>query len=162
MLRLFFILNALSLSLLPLSLAAQKGLSGLWEGTITEGGLHSKEGHRFELYLRVQDRHIKGQSYIYVSKDSIIIRQLSGRIYDDNSVYLEEVPPAMLPGGKATPASPPTPNREFSRKYQFVFKRSIWDSSLQGYWQEVTDEIFSHQRQLGRIILKKKPLDSKA
>jgi hypothetical protein len=163
MLRLFFILNALSLSLLPLSLAAQKGLSGLWEGTITEGGLHSKEGHRFELYLRVQERHIKGQSYIYVNKDSIITRQLSGRIYDDSSVYLEEVPPpAILPGGKPTPESPPGANRGFSRKYQFVFKRSIWDSSLQGYWQEVTDEIFSHRRQLGRIILKKKPLDSKA
>jgi hypothetical protein len=162
MLRLFFILNALVLSLLPISLAAQKGLSGLWEGTITEGGLHAKDGHRLELYLRVQDRHIKGQSYIYVSKDSIITRQLSGRIYDDSSVYLEEVPPTILPGGVPSPQSQAAPNGEFSRKYQFVFKRSIWDSSLQGYWQEITDEVFSRQRQLGRIILKKKPLDTKA
>ncbi len=157
MLRLFFLLNSILLSISPLSLTAQKALSGIWEGIITEGGLHTKDGHRFELFLQVQDGHIKGQSYIYIRKDSIITRRLSGRMYEDRSVYLEEAP-ARLGNWEEGQGSA----GEFSRKYQFVFKRSIWDSSLEGYWQDIPTDSSSHKRQRGRIILKKKAPDTKA
>jgi hypothetical protein len=157
MLRLFFLLNGILFSILPLSLPAQKALSGLWEGIITEGGLHTKDGHRFELFLQVQDGHIKGQSYIYVSKDSIITKRLSGKMYEDRSVYLEEAP-TRLGSWEEDEGSA----GEFSRKYQFVFKRSIWDSSLEGYWQDISTNSSSHKRQRGRIILKKKAHDAKA
>ncbi|MCB0571383.1 MAG: hypothetical protein KDC66_16545 [Phaeodactylibacter sp.] len=142
-----------------LALNAQKGLSGLWEGKITFGGIYSEESYRFELYLQAKDGRIKGQSYIYVSEDSIITRQLSGRMYEDRSIYLEEVDPSLFPAsGEWLPGDTPA----FNRKYQVLFDRSIWDTKLEGFWQEVTPHTFHYKRQRGRVLLRKKTQNAKA
>ncbi|HMQ49418.1 MAG TPA: hypothetical protein PKA00_18360 [Saprospiraceae bacterium] len=132
---------------------AQKGLEGNWEGKITFGGLDGQEQYRFELVLEVKDRSIKGRSYIYISEDSIIYRELSGKIYEDNSVSLKEV---FLedPNGEKRVNSDSVGN--YGRKYQFVYERSIWESTLNGYWQEVIVLPFHARREMGRIYLEKK------
>ncbi|MCB9041636.1 MAG: hypothetical protein H6557_33905 [Lewinellaceae bacterium] len=145
-----------TISFLPLS--AQKtlaGLSGLWEGTITEGGIYSKQGYRFQLYLEVNEKYIKGRSYIHISADSIVQMQLRGQRYQDNSIYLEEVDPTWTQEEEAAIEQGASP-QQFSRKYQFIYKRSIWDSSLEGYWQEVTPAPFNFKRERGRIFLEKR------
>lgn len=143
------------------SLSAQNGLAGLWEGEITKGGLHTENGYRFELYLTVKDGHIKGQSYIYVSEDSIITRRLSGRMYEDRSIYLEEVSPGLVSSSNES-FSGDVSASAFTRKYQILYNRSIWDTNLEGYWQEVTPHSFSEKRQRGRVKLKKKENKAKA
>ena len=142
-------------AVLFLPLNAQKGLSGLWEGVITEGGLHSKEGYRFQLYLEVTEQYIKGRSYIYVSADSIIQMDLRGQSYQDNSVYLHEVNPEWTQAEEAAIQEGAAPD-QFSRKYQFIYNRSIWDPNLEGYWQEVTPTPFKLKRERGRIFLERK------
>ena len=145
-----------TVTLLPLS--AQKtlaGLSGLWEGTITEGGIYSKQGYRFQLYLEVNEKYIKGRSYIHISADSIVQMQLRGQRYQDNSIYLEEVDPTWTQEEEAAIEQGASP-QQFSRKYQFIYKRSIWDPSLEGYWQEVTTMPFNFKRERGRVFLEKK------
>ncbi|MCB9287326.1 MAG: hypothetical protein H6560_08415 [Lewinellaceae bacterium] len=142
-------------AVLFLPLNAQKGLSGLWEGVITEGGLHSKEGYRFQLYLEVKGKDIEGRSYIFVSVDSIVQMDLRGKLYQDNSVYLEEVGREWTEAEEAA-IEEGVPPGKFSRKYQFIYKRSIWDPSLEGYWQEVTPMPFYFKRERGKIFLEKK------
>ncbi|MCB0546734.1 MAG: hypothetical protein KDD19_04050 [Phaeodactylibacter sp.] len=139
--------------LLPLS--AQKGLAGLWEGTITHGGIYSTNGHRFQLYLEVNEKYIKGRSYIHVTADSIVQMELRGQLYNDNSIYLEEVNQEWTEEEEAAIEEGASPE-QFSRKYQFIYKRSLWDPSLEGYWQEVTPMPFHFKRERGRIFLEKK------
>lgn len=140
---------------LSFPVSAQKGLAGLWEGVITEGGIYTTEGHRFQLYLEVNERYIKGRSYIYIGADSIVQMDLRGQIYSDNSVYLEEVNPEWTAEEEAAIEEGASPD-QFSRKYQFIYKRSIWDPSLEGYWQEVTPMPFNFKREMGRIFLERK------
>ena len=156
-----------SLFLIAISIAcgsalfARNGLAGLWEGRITEGGIYSEQGHRFEIFLQVKNGHIKGQSYIYISQDSVITRRLSGRMYEDRSIYLEEIDPNLIGSGKDSMPEDGSPG-VITRKYQVLFNRSIWDTNLEGYWQEITPHSFNHKRQRGRVKLKKKERKAKA
>ena len=134
------------------ALSAQNGLEGLWVGSISEKG--TGKTLPVELYLTLEKGYIKGMSYIYVSQDSVVKQELIGRMYQDRSIYMREVTdgeysidditPEQLEGGK------------YVRKYQFEFKRSIWESSLNGFWQEVTPTPLSVKRKLGQIKLERK------
>lgn len=140
---------------LSFPVSAQKGLAGLWEGVITEGGIYSTAGHRFELYLEVDGKRIKGRSYIYIGRDSIVQRALQGYFYQDRSAYLEEVDPSRIPEEEAATEQGAPPGK-FTRKYQFIYSRGLEGSSLEGYWQEVAPLPFDVKRERGRIFLEKK------
>ena len=125
----------------------QKGLSGLWEGTITKGGIYSEKGTKFELYLEVKGKVITGRSYVYLENGEVIEMDVEGKMYSDRSIYLKET---GFISDKHSDLIPP-----FNRKYQFIYNRSIWDSTLEGYWQEMIPESFYEGRRRGRIILRK-------
>lgn len=145
--------STLFLLLLPLWLSAQNGLEGLWEGTITEGDLTRTSGYRFELYLSVEDDVIEGVSTVYINQDSIIKQQLRGRMYQDRSIGLQEVDQGQH---REDARRFGRPVEAFFRKYQFEFDRSIWESTLEGYWQEVIPTPFAPKRRRGRIFLERK------
>ncbi|MGH1435112.1 MAG: hypothetical protein ACRBG0_11700 [Lewinella sp.] len=133
--------------LFSLSLAAQLQFEGLWEGTITVGGIQSTKGYPVQVYLERQGKTVTGRSYVYLSETRIIEMNLSGRLYDDLSVYIDEVEYVNRNGDNYVPP--------FLRKYQLMWNRSINGSSLNGYWQEIRLEIFDSKRERGRIFLKK-------
>lgn len=133
---------------LPVS-TAQEALEGLWEGTITIGGLESQQGYKFELFLDVIDgRKIKGRSYVYIAKDDILEMDITGWLYNDRSIYFQDVDFIPVEGSNVFP--------RFNRKYQMIFNRSIWESTLEGYWQEMIHDPFDVKRERGRIALRKK------
>lgn len=140
----------LAFLMLPmLSLHAQKELKGKWEGTITFGGYEKKEGDKFEMQIDIKGKLVTGYTYIYKNNAEVIIRKFSGRIFEDRSFYLEELPDAQASKDKE-------PGQESTlRKYQFVFTRSVFDSSLEGHWQDITSDPFSQSRGRGRIYLRK-------
>lgn len=145
----FFPLLLFILGLFLSAASAQPSLEGLWEGTITIGGLESQHGYKFELFLEVVDgRKIKGRSYVYIAKDDILEMDISGWLYNDRSIYFEDVDFIPVEGSRVFP--------RFNRKYQMVFSRSIWDSTLEGFWQEIIHDPFAKKRERGRIALRKK------
>ena len=144
----YFLLFFITLAFTPAS-TAQKGLEGLWEGIMTRGGIHSQEGYKFELLLKLEGRYIKGRSYVYLSEHEIIEMDIRGVIYQDRSAYLQDV--EFIPVEQDTSALPP-----FYRKYQFIFNRSAFGSKLEGYWQQMLIRPMDEKRQRGRILLKKK------
>ena len=133
--------------LFSLSLAAQLEFEGLWEGTITVGGIQSTQGYPVQVYLERQGRKVSGRSYVYLSETRIIEMNLSGYLYDDLSVYIDEVEYINRNGDSYVPP--------FLRKYQLMWNRSINGSSLNGYWQGIRQEIFDAKRERGRIFLKR-------
>ena len=133
--------------LFSLSLAAQLEFEGLWEGTITVGGIQSTQGYPVQVYLERQGKKISGRSYVYLSETRVIEMNLSGYLYDDLSVYIDEVEYINRNGDSYVPP--------FLRKYQLMWNRSINGSSLNGYWQEIRQEIFAAKRERGRIFLKR-------
>lgn len=140
------LLLLLLLSLASLCSIAQNSLEGLWVGTITDG-IGNTTGYKFEMIIEIKNKTIKGRSFVHISPDEIIEMELSGRMYKDRSIYMRDI--QFIPtAGKEAP--PP-----FNRKYQFAYDRSIWESTLEGYWQEVRGDTFNPKRQRGKIILKK-------
>ncbi len=133
------------------TLYAQKKPTGLWEGTLT-GSIHSQTGLRFELLLEIRGKKVRGKTFIYEAENKVNTMEIEGTVYEDRSIYFEEV-------RSANNADQPKPR--FNRKYQLIFTRSIWESTLDGYWQEVITNPFDEKREMGRITLKKAG-DSKA
>ncbi|MCR9101946.1 MAG: hypothetical protein NXI25_18455 [bacterium] len=134
------------------TLSAQNGLEGLWVGSIIEKS--TGEALPVELYLTLEKGYIKGMSYIYVNKDSVITQELVGKMYQDRSIYMREVTNGEYSIDNITPET--LEGGKYVRKYQFEFKRSIWESSLNGFWQEVTPTPLSVERKLGQIKLERK------
>lgn len=123
-------------------------LEGMWQGVITKNGIHSQEGYKFELFLKVGEKgEITGRSFIYLSETTIVEMDVKGKLYGDRSVYIADVNYITSETVDYVP--------EFSRKYQFIHNRSIFDSSLEGYWQQVIKDPFHTKRERGRIKLKK-------
>jgi hypothetical protein len=141
---------------LPLLLPAQKSgsLEGLWKGSMTLGGLKDTREVKFELYLTRQKKEIIGKSYLYVSQDEVIEMEVRGTLYGDLSIYLEDKEYIPEPGSDS--------KAPYSRKYQLLYMPSIWNTKMEGFWQEITPQYFSEKRRLGRIKLKKMKDTTKA
>lgn len=140
----------LVLLLLPVfTLSAQKGLKGKWEGTITFGGYNKKAGDKFELYIEIKGHRVNGRTYIHQNNGEVISREFKGRIYADRSMYLEEIPEPTA--DKDTDFQ--TPSK--LRRYQFLYTRSIFESTLEGHWQEMIKDPLNKKRVIGRIYMTK-------
>ena len=133
---------------LSLTLQAQSRLEGTWKGTMTLHGLNSSEAVPFELYLQKKGAKLVGRSYIYLKDQPAIEMEVNGSLYGDLSIYLKETDFIPMPGKEEE-------KPEFNRKYQLMYMPSIWDTRMEGFWQELTDHNFSENRRLGRIKLTK-------
>ncbi len=129
------------------AIGQERFLEGLWEGEMTVGGLESQQGLRFELLLTTEGRQLSGRSYVYLQDGEVIEMKISGYWYQDQSLYLEDSQFLPAEGSSAEPV--------FGRKYQFLFKPSIFGTTLEGYWQQIIPEPFFEGRDRGRILLKK-------
>lgn len=128
-------------------LVGQKSLEGQWEGLITTGGLYSGEKLPMQIYLTIKGKRVEGRTYIVVGEGQTVQMDLVGRLFNDGSIQLEEV---KYVGDENNDYFP-----KFNRQYQLAWKRDLWDASLNGYWQEVTNKTFYNFRERGRITLKK-------
>ncbi|MEL6141245.1 MAG: hypothetical protein AAFU67_06475 [Bacteroidota bacterium] len=133
--------------LFPMSLTAQRGLEGVWEGHITIGGIYSDQKLPMQLYITLNGRKIEGRTYVQLPEGETIQMHLTGRLYFDNSMELWE---EHFVGDEDNAYLP-----KFNRQYQIMWKRDLWNAELRGYWQEVTENTFDKFRQRGRIKLKK-------
>ncbi|MEM0993061.1 MAG: hypothetical protein AAF847_03140 [Bacteroidota bacterium] len=150
MLRFLLIFAALSITLTPLQAQKKnKYLSGHWKGYITQGSLEATVGLPFELYLEARGSKVKGRTYIHQEDGEIIEMEVSGVIYSDHSIYLEEGKFVATAGFETTP--------DHTKKYQFVHTRSIFDSenTLDGYWQEIIETPLALKRKRGKIFMRK-------
>lgn len=136
----------IAFSLISVCAIGQKSLAGVWVGTITDG-IKSTTGHKFEMIIEIEGDEIKGRSFVHMSPDEVIEMEVRGKMYWDRSIYLHDIEFIPTAGQKTAPP--------FSRKYQFAYDRSIWESTLEGFWQEIRGDTFHPNRQRGRIILKK-------
>jgi hypothetical protein len=143
-------MTILMLLLLPaMVLQAQKGLKGKWEGTITFGGYDKKQGEKFELYIENKGSQVLGRTFVYMDNSEVLVRKFKGRIYQDRSMYLEEIPDPALKNDTLSG------NKPKLRSYQFLYTRSIFDSTLEGHWQEMIKDPLRKNRAIGRIYMRK-------
>ncbi len=129
------------------ALVAQTELEGLWEGTLSVGGLDAQQTYPVQVYIVRKGRQLTARTYISIAPTRIIEMEAQGWLYQDNSVAFNES--AYIPKAKDGYTPP------YLRKYQLVWHRSIGGSTLNGYWQEIREEVFHQQRAGGRITLKK-------
>ncbi len=135
-----------------LSIEAQNGLEGLWEGVLT-GSIYSKVGYKFELYLKKDGKRWQGRATIYRDDAEPVEMNVYGSFYQDRSIYFRDIEFIPIEGSDFYPP--------FFRKYELIFERSIYESKLDGYWQEV-GKSFEEHREKGRIFLRKVKDSNKA
>ena len=131
--------------------ASAQNLDGLWEGTMLVGGLEGTERLPMQLYLTMKGKKAKGRSYVQLPDGSTLRMDLEGTFFRDGSMELREVKFAGDPTNDLMP--------EFNRQYQIVLSDDIWSPVLNGYWQEVTEEVFKKGRRLGRMVLSRRQED---
>ena len=136
--------------------AQSNSVEGLWVGKITIGGIYSEEGYPFELYLTRDGKRVHGRSYIYLDDSTRLEMDMWGTYFRDRSIYFEEVNYVPVAGQKDMSKS------FFFRRYQLMYKRSIWESTLNGFWQDRKVEKFGENRKRGRVFLKKAKEPTKA
>ena len=115
------------------------------------GGLEGVERLPMQLYLTTKGRTVEGRSYVQLPDGSVLRMDLSGAHFRDGSIELREVAFAGDPENDLIP--------EFNRQYQIVLTDDLWDPALNGYWQEVTKEVFKEGRRLGRMVLARRKGD---
>lgn len=145
--RYVFLLTLVCLLSVPVSLTAQENLEGLWKGTITAGGLESEDSYTFELFLKKEGKKLTGKSYVHLERGKVIEMEVRGWLYGDMSIYMTD--------GEFIPVKGTGVKPRFYRKYQLMYRPSIWKTTLNGYWQEVIPQPFFDGRDRGRIFLKK-------
>ncbi len=145
------LLYALLLLLVPFHLAqAQASLvEGVWQGELRLDGLEGQQKVKFELHLKADGQFLNGKTYLYTPEGQVYTLPVEGWIYSDRSIYLREVWPDEAP---ATAGTLP----DFTRKFQLLFSRSIWETTLEGYWQQIHLDPFDRERRRGRLLLQRK------
>lgn len=142
--RLVWLVFVLVYASTPLS--GQSTLPGWWKGYLTVG-LNSDKGYVLELFVNQDGRELSGRSRVFLSPTYIIEMDWRGRLYDDSSLYIEEVSSRTLPGLKVP----------FMRKYQLLLNRGIYETSLKGYWQQINEDPLHPKRERGRVVLERAP-----
>ncbi len=133
---------------ITVSLFGQARLEGLFEGTITLGGLESSQKMRVDMFLKINQYEITGRTYAHTSEGKVVEMELRGWRYEDYSVYLEETREVVHRDGEPEQAP-------MKRKYQLRYGGNFNEVQLTGFWQEITDTPFNKQRQLGKVKLVK-------
>ncbi|NJC27794.1 hypothetical protein [Neolewinella antarctica] len=150
------LLFAVLLSLLPGSPADLRDtqyakLDGLWEGHMIVGGLAGTQRLPMQLYLKTKGRRVEGRSYVQLPDGTTLRMDLLGSFFRDGSIELREV---AFAGDSTNELMP-----EFNRQYQILLSDDIWNPVLNGYWQEVTKDVFKKGRRLGRMELARRNAD---
>ncbi|NRB63181.1 MAG: hypothetical protein HRU40_09195 [Saprospiraceae bacterium] len=140
------VLSMCCLLISPMAFAQEK-LEGLWKGSITDGGLDSENSYDFEVFIKKEGKKIRGKSYVHLERGKVVEMEIRGMLYGDMSLYLTDVEFIPLEGVEVKP--------RYTRKYQLLYRPSIWETTLNGYWQALIPTPFFDGRDRGRIFLKK-------
>lgn len=142
MLRHLFLFLACSISCSTIS--AQKNLAGLWEGILS---LKGKE-YKFEILFTMPEKgRFEGKTYIYESERDIVEASIHGKLHQDRSMNLYDL--------EVSYTGPSEWVEIYKKNYQLVWHRSIFQSKLEGYWQERIPFGVNEKTKRGRIFLKK-------
>lgn len=138
------------MALLSYTLHAQGRLAGFWEGELVKNGIT----YKLELHLNQRGRILEGKSWLYEPNGRVTEMQVFGEVHRDWSISLyEREPPNGYLAGELF---------NFPRDYQLLFERSIWEQTLNGYWQKRTGLPLRPTTPHGKVSLRKVKRDPKA
>lgn len=134
--------------LLPTLSFSQKYLEGRWEGTLNDYDSSGvRVSYKMELFLEIEGNELSGRCFVHLAPGKVVAMEVFGYQYGDLSVGLRDQ--EYL--GQDQEAGPP-----YFRKYQLLPYRTLWESTLNGYWQQITNiDPLDKRRRLGTIQLKK-------
>lgn len=115
------------------------------------GGLEGTQRLPMQLYLTTKGRSVEGRSYVQLPDGTTLRMDLLGRYHTDGSLSLKETAFAGDVNNDVMP--------EFNRQYQIILSDDIWNPILNGFWQEVTQDVFKEGRRLGRMNLARRKAD---
>lgn len=135
-----------SFLLLLVNLQAQsQHVSGLWEGFL----VLNQQRYPIEMNLHVKHNgKLNGFTSISLPNGKIVEMKVRGQLHMDRSVTVREF--------KIINEDELEDVDWYRRNFQLVFKRDLWEMTLDGYWQEQVPHMVNDKTKIGRIFLKKR------
>lgn len=140
------ILLTFSYLLLLTNLNAQsQHVSGLWDGHL----VLNQQRYNIEMNLNVKNNgNLSGFTSVSLPDGRVIEMKVRGQLHIDRSVTVKEF--------KIVNKDELEDIDWYKRNFQLVFKRDLWEMTLEGYWQEQIPTMVDEKTRIGRIFLKKR------
>lgn len=140
------ILLTFSYLLLLTNLNAQsQHVSGLWDGHL----VLNQQRYNIEMNLNVKNNgNLSGFTSVSLPDGRVIEMKVRGKLHMDRSVTVKEF--------KIVNKDELEDIDWYKRNFQLVFKRDLWEMTLEGYWQEQIPTMVDDKTRIGRIFLKKR------
>ena len=125
--------------------AQSEQVSGLWEGFLA---LHQQR-YPIEMNIHVEENGVlSGFTSVSLPDGKVIEMKVRGKLHLDRSVTVHEF--TIVNKEELTDID------WYQRNFQLVFKRDLWEMTLEGFWQEQVPHIVDDRTRRGRIFLKKR------
>jgi hypothetical protein len=140
------ILLTFSYLLLMTNLNAQsQHVSGLWDGHL----VLNQQRYNIEMNLNVKNNgNLSGFTSVSLPDGRVVEMKIRGQLHMDRSVTVKEF--------KIVNKDELEDIDWYKRNFQLVFKRDLWQMTLEGYWQEQIPTMVDDKTRIGRIFLKKR------
>ncbi|MFT5908938.1 MAG: hypothetical protein ACI9XO_000450 [Paraglaciecola sp.] len=132
--------------LLLTNLNAQSQLiSGLWDGHL----VLNQQKYTIEMNINVKNNgKLNGFTSVSLPDGRVVEMKIRGQLHMDRSVTVREF--RIVNKDELEDVD------WYKRNFQLMFKRDLWQMTLEGYWQEQIPQMVDEKTRIGRVFLKKR------
>jgi len=125
--------------------AQAQHISGLWDGHL----FLNQQRYNIEMNLQVNDiGKVSGFTSVDLPDGRVVEMKILGQLHMDRSMTVKEF--------KIVNQEELDDIEWYKRNFQLMFKRDLWEMTLEGYWQEQIPQVVNDKTRIGRIFLKKR------
>ena len=122
-----------------------KHVSGQWDGFM----VLNQQKYPIEMNIHVKGKgKIAGFTSVGLPDGNVIEMKIKGQLHYDRSVTVREI--------KIVNKEELQEIEWYRKNFQLVFKRDLWEMTMEGYWQEQIPQILDENSKKGKIYLKKR------
>jgi hypothetical protein len=132
--------------LLLTNLNAQSQLiSGLWDGHL----VLNQQKYTIEMNINVKNNgKLNGFTSVSLPDGRVVEMKIRGQLHMDRSVTVREF--RIVNKDELEDVD------WYKRNFQLMFKRDLWQMTLEGYWQEQIPQMVDEKTRIGSVFLKKR------
>ena len=120
-------------------------VTGLWEGHL----VLNQQKYPIEMDIHVKKSgKLTGFTSVSLPDGRVVEMKIRGQLHMDRSVTVREF--------KIVNKDELADVDWYKRNFQLVFKRDLWQMTMEGYWQEQIPQLVDEKTRIGRIYLKKR------
>ena len=120
-------------------------ISGFWDGFLTLNG----QRYTIEIHINVEEGgQLNGFTSVSLPTGKAVEMKINGKVHFDRSVTVREF--SIVNEEELQDV------QWYKKNFQLTFKRDLWETTLEGYWQEQIPQVIDERTKKGQVFLKKR------